>query len=65
MDIASYLRTQYGLRESNDRKFRDAQEVFEKHRKTYDAENQAEVLYTRFLSSMFTTSLFFYLSIKI
>lgn len=46
MDIASYLRTQYGLRESNDRKFRDAHDIFEKHRKTYDAENQAEALYT-------------------
>jgi len=46
MDIASYLRTQYGLRESNDKKFREANEVFEKHRKTYDAENQAEALYT-------------------
>ncbi|MFN0034959.1 MAG: hypothetical protein ACKVUS_07835 [Saprospiraceae bacterium] len=46
MDIVSYLRTQYGLRESNDHKFRAAQEVFERHRKTYDAENQAEVLYT-------------------
>lgn len=46
MDIASYLRTQYGLRESNDRKFREAHEVFETHRKTYDAENQAEMLYT-------------------
>ena len=46
MDIASYLRTQYGLRESNDKKFREAHEVFEKHRKTYDAENQAEALYT-------------------
>lgn len=46
MDIASYLRTQYGLRESNDRKFKDAHDLFEKHRKTYDAENQAEALYT-------------------
>ena len=46
MDIASYLRTQYGLRESNDRKFKDAHEVFERHRITYDAENQAEALYT-------------------
>lgn len=46
MDIASYLRTQYGLRESNDRKFREAQELFEKYRLIYDAENQAEVLYT-------------------
>lgn len=46
MDIASYLRTQYGLRESNDRKFREAHEVFERHRITYDAENQAEALYT-------------------
>ncbi len=46
MDIASYLRTQYGLRESNDKKFREAHEVFERHRKTYDAENHAEALYT-------------------
>ena len=46
MDIASYLRTQYGLRESNDRKFREAHELFEKYRQIYDAENQAEVLYT-------------------
>lgn len=46
MDIASYLRTQYGLRESNDKKFKEVSEVFEKHRKTYDAENQAELLYT-------------------
>lgn len=46
MDIASYLRTQYGLRESNDKRFREAHEVFERHRKHYDAENQAEALYT-------------------
>lgn len=46
MDIASYLRTQHGLRESNDRRFREANEVFERHRKNYDAENQAEALYT-------------------
>lgn len=46
MDIASYLRTQYGLRESNDKKFREADELFERYRKTYDAENHAEMLYT-------------------
>lgn len=46
MDISAYLRTQYGLRESNDRKFREMHELFEKYRKTYDAENQAEALYT-------------------
>jgi len=46
MDIASYLRTQYGLRESNDKKFREAHDLFERYRKTYDAENQAEALYT-------------------
>lgn len=46
MDIASYLRTQFGLRESNDKKFREAHELFERYRKTYDAENQAEALYT-------------------
>lgn len=46
MDIASYLRTQYGLRESNDKKFKEANEVFDRHRKVYDAENMAETLYT-------------------
>lgn len=46
MDIASYLRTQYGLRESNDRKFKEAHEIFERYRKTYDAESEAEALYT-------------------
>ncbi len=46
MDIASYLRVQYGLRESNDRKFWEAQEIFERHRKIYDAESLAESLYT-------------------
>jgi len=46
MDIASYLRTQYGLRESNDKKFREANEIFDQYRKMYDAENQAETYYT-------------------
>lgn len=46
MDVASYLRTQYGLRESNNVKFKEANELFEKHRAIYDAENKAETLYT-------------------
>ncbi|MEQ1745642.1 MAG: hypothetical protein ABMA02_09460 [Saprospiraceae bacterium] len=46
MDIASFLRTQYGLRESNDKKFREANQQFEFFRKVYDAESLAEQLYT-------------------
>lgn len=46
MDIASYLRIQYGLRESNDRKFKEANQLFEHYRKVYDAECLAEELYT-------------------
>ncbi len=46
MDIASYLRIQYGLRESNDKKFREVNELFEINRKIYDAECLAEEYYT-------------------
>lgn len=46
MDIASYLRIQYGLRESNDKRFREASQQFEHFRKVYDAECLAEELYT-------------------
>ena len=46
MDIASYLRIQYGLRESNDKRFREANQQFEYFRKVYDAECLAEELYT-------------------
>ncbi|MEZ4966708.1 MAG: hypothetical protein R2791_15805 [Saprospiraceae bacterium] len=46
MDIASYLRIQYGLRESNDKKFKEANGLFEKYRQLYDAECMAEELYS-------------------
>ena len=46
MDIASYLRIQYGLRESNDKRFREANQQFDYFRKVYDAECLAEELYT-------------------
>lgn len=46
MDVASFLRTQYGLRESNDRRFHEMNEHFERYRKMYDAESEAEALYT-------------------
>ncbi len=46
MDIASYLRIQYGLRESNPKKFEEASQQFEYFRKVYDAEALAEELYT-------------------
>ncbi|MCB9332787.1 MAG: hypothetical protein H6574_17075 [Lewinellaceae bacterium] len=46
MDIASYLRIQYGLRESNDKRFKEANQLFEYYRNVYNAENLAEELYT-------------------
>jgi hypothetical protein len=46
MDIASYLRIQYSLRESNDKKYREACALFDHYRTVYDAENQAEQVYT-------------------
>lgn len=46
MDIASYLRIQYGLRESNDKKFRESNERFNYFRHVYEAECLAEELYT-------------------
>lgn len=46
MDITSYLRIQYGLRESNDRRFREANQQFEYYQNVYNAENLAEELYT-------------------
>ncbi len=52
MDIASYLRIQYGLRESNPKKFEDATRQFEYFRKVYDAEALAEELYTSLVVRM-------------
>lgn len=52
MDIASYLRIQYGLRESNDKRFREANQQFEYYRKVYDAECLAEELYTALVVRM-------------
>lgn len=46
MDIAAYLRFQYGLRESNDKKFREFHRIHEHHRSVYDAECKAEEFYT-------------------
>jgi len=49
MDIASYLAYQFGLRESNDKKFREANEVYTRGRILYDAECLAEQLYTELM----------------
>lgn len=46
MDICSYLRIQYGLRESNDKRFREANQQFEHFQQVYQEENLAEELYT-------------------
>jgi hypothetical protein len=46
MDVASYLRIQYGLRESNDKRFRETNQQFNYYRKIYDAECLAEELYS-------------------
>ncbi len=50
VDIASYLRTQYSLREKNDRKFKEVSEAFEHHKELLDAELKAEERYTKLLS---------------
>jgi hypothetical protein len=46
MDLSSYLHSQYGLRESNDKKFRETHLIFERFRKLYDQESKAEEMYT-------------------
>ena len=49
MDITSYLRIQYGLRESNDKKFLEADQQFRDYRELYDSECLAEQLYTHLI----------------
>lgn len=49
MDIASYLRIQYGLRESNDHKYNETDALFNRYRELYDAECLAEQLYTQLI----------------
>jgi len=49
MDIASYLRFQYGLREGNDKKYQESHQLFEESRRIYDAECLAEEYYTRLM----------------
>ena len=45
MDIAAYLRLQYALRESTDKKFQEANQLFAYYRDVHDAECLAEELY--------------------
>lgn len=45
MDITSYLRGQFALRESNEKKYQEAARQFEYYREVYDAENLAEDLF--------------------
>jgi hypothetical protein len=49
MDVASYLRIQFGLRESDDHKFQEANRKFGHYRNVYDAESLAEELYTQLI----------------
>ena len=49
MDISSYLRIQYGLRESNDHKYNETDQLFTHYRSLYDAECLAEQLYTQLI----------------
>ncbi len=46
MDVSSYLRIQYSIRESNDKKFKEMTASFDHYRRLYDAENTAEHIYT-------------------
>ncbi len=49
LDITSFLRIQYGLRESNGSKYREMSEMFERFRALYDAECLAEQMYTELI----------------
>ncbi|MFN7325427.1 MAG: hypothetical protein ACK5SQ_02485 [Chitinophagales bacterium] len=49
MDIAAYLAYQYGLRESNDKKFREVNELYSRCRVLNNAECLAEQLYTELM----------------
>jgi len=49
VDIASYLAYQYGLRENNDRKFKQANALYTESRQLLDAEALAEQLYTELM----------------
>ncbi len=49
MDIAAYLAYQYGLRESNDKKFKEANDLYTHCRLLSDAECVAEQLYTQLM----------------
>lgn len=51
MDLASYLRVQYGLREGNDKKFKEACDLFEHYSDVYRYESEAETLYTTLAAS--------------
>lgn len=46
VDIAAYLRLQYGLRESNDKKFQEYHRLHGLHQAIHDAECRAEEYYT-------------------
>lgn len=46
MDIASYLRIQYSIRESNDKKYKQLSATFDYYLKLYEAEAKAEQIYT-------------------
>jgi hypothetical protein len=49
MDLASYLAYQYGLRESNDKKFKEANALYNQSRRINDAECLAEQLYNQLM----------------
>ncbi len=51
MDVASYLRIQYGLRESDDHKFQESNRRFGYFKDVYNAESLAEELYTDLIVS--------------
>jgi len=46
MDLTSYLRTQYGLRDSNSKRFLEANQLFERYHQEYEVESLAEQRYT-------------------
>jgi hypothetical protein len=51
MDIYSFLRIQYGLRERNEKKYLEANQSYNWYQAMYTAENMAEEQYTRLMLS--------------
>lgn len=55
MEVTSFLRIQFALHESNDKKYNETNEVFKRYRDIYDAECLAEERYTLLVAKHINT----------